>query len=203
MRNGHTGLQQGGVDFLAHALLDACLDSFFPELDHLGDQLDSFDEQATEGRTPVDFHQIHLIRHELLQFRRIIRPHRDMVNELVRDDCMFVTAETRVFLRDCFDHVIQLLDIVESYRELAADLRDFQMSLTSNRLNNIMRVLTVLSTLFLPMTFVTGLYGMNFDTTSAWNMPELHWRFGYLFSFGLMAIFTLGMMLYFRKRGML
>jgi magnesium transporter len=136
-----------------------------------------------------------------LSLRRAIRPHRDMVNELVRDDCPFVKPETRVFLRDCYDHVIQLLDMVESYRELTADLREFQMSLVGNRMNEIMKVLTVISTLFMPLSFIVGLYGMNFNTDYPWNMPELNWRWGYLFSLSLMLAAIAGMLLFFRRRG--
>jgi magnesium transporter len=106
-----------------------------------------------------------------------------------------------VFLRDCFDHVIQLLDLVESYRELTADLREFQMSLVSNRMNEIMKVLTVLATLFMPLSFIAGVYGMNFDRQSQWNMPELGWPFGYVFALSLMAGTATSMLLFFRRRG--
>jgi len=155
---------------------------------------------ADDDLTP-NFQQLHQTRHQLLSLRRAIRPHRDMVNELVRDDCEFISSETRVFLRDCYDHVIQLLDMVESYRELTADLREFQMSLVGKRMNEIMKVLTVISTLFMPLSFIVGLYGMNFNTASPWNMPELNWRLGYPFSLCLMLASIVGMLYFFRRRG--
>jgi magnesium transporter len=201
LRVGRGPLRSQGVDYLTYLLLDAIVDSYFPTLEAIGDRLDEYDERLAGNDLTQNFQQLHDTRHELLSLRRAIRPHRDMVNELVRDDCPFVKPETRVFLRDCYDHVIQLLDMVESYRELTADLREFQMSLVGNRMNEIMKVLTVISTLFMPLSFIVGLYGMNFNTDYAWNMPELNWRWGYLFSLSLMFASIAGMLLFFRRRG--
>jgi magnesium transporter len=201
LRVGRGPLRSQGVDYLTYLLLDAIVDSYFPTLEAIGDQLDEYDERLAGNDLTQNFQLLHDTRHELLSLRRAIRPHRDMVNELVRDDCPFVKPETRVFLRDCYDHVIQLLDMVESYRELTADLREFQMSLVGNRMNEIMKVLTVISTLFMPLSFIVGLYGMNFNTDYPWNMPELNWRWGYLFSLSLMLAAIAGMLLFFRRRG--
>jgi magnesium transporter len=201
LRAGRGPLRTQGADYLAYSLLDAIVDSYFPTLEVIGDQLDEYDERLAESDLTQDFQRLHDIRHQLLSLRRAIRPHRDMVNELVRSDCTFIRTETRVFLRDCFDHVIQLLDLVESYRELTADLREFQMSLVSNRMNEIMKVLTVLATLFMPLSFIAGVYGMNFDRQSQWNMPELGWPFGYVFALSLMAGTATSMLLFFRRRG--
>lgn len=201
LRLGRGPLRDHAVDYLAYLLLDAMVDSYFPTLEAIGDQLDTYDQRLGENDLSQNFQHLHDTRHQLLSLRRAIRPHRDMVNELVRDDCQFIRLETRVFLRDCQDHVIQLLDMVESYRELASDLRSFQMSLVGLRMNEIMKVLTVISTIFMPLSFLVGLYGMNFNTDSPWNMPELNWRFGYLFSLGLMLTSALGMLYFFRRRG--
>ena len=201
LRSGRGPLRQQGSDYLAYLLLDSMIDSFFPTLETIGDCLDEYDEKLANTDLSQNFQQLHDTRHQLLSLRRAIRPHRDMVNELIRDDCPYIRTETRVFLRDCYDHVVQLLDMVESYRELTADLREFQMSLMSNRMNEIMKVLTVLSTLFLPISFIAGLYGMNFDTRSPWNMPELGWFLGYPFALGLMLASTFGMLAFFRRRG--
>lgn len=199
--DGRGPLRSRDTDYLAYMLLDAMVDSYFPTLEAIADVLDEYDERLTQRDVQGNFQGLHEIRHQLLALRRAIRPHREMVNELIRDDCPFVREETRFFLRDCFDHVIQLLEMVESYRELTADLREFQMSLVSNRMNEIMKVLTVLSTLFMPVTFIAGVYGMNFDTSSPWNMPELHWAFGYPFALGLMLASTFGMLYFFWRRG--
>ena len=200
IRLGRANLRNNGVDFLAYALLDAVIDSYFPIVDGIGDQLDQYDEQLAQSDPQSQFHGLHEVRHKLLALRRAIRPHRDMINELVRDDLPLIAIETRVFLRDCFDHVIQLLDLVDTYRELTADLREFQMSMISNRMNEIMKVLTVISTIFMPLSFIAGLYGMNFDTRSPWNMPELGWHYGYPFAFSLMIASVLGMLYYFRRQ---
>lgn len=200
IRAGRGNLRTSGVDYLAYGLLDSVIDSYFPTVDAIGEQLDSFDEQLESTDTRARFHGLHDMRHQLLGLRRSIRPHRDMINELIRDDLPLISIETRVFLRDCFDHVIQLLDLVDTYRELTADLREYQMSINSQRMNEIMKVLTVISTIFMPLSFIVGLYGMNFDN-SPWNMPELHWRYGYFFALGLMATCVTGMLWYFRRKG--
>jgi len=200
IRAGRGNLRNLGVDYLAYALLDAVVDSYFPTVDGIGEQLDSYDEQLESSDSQARYHGLHEVRHQLLGLRRSIRPHRDMINELIRDDLPLISIETRVFLRDCFDHVIQLLDLVDTYRELTADLREYQMSLNSHRMNEIMKVLTVISTIFMPLTFIAGVYGMNFEG-SPWNLPELHWRYGYFYSLGLMLAALLGMLWYFRRKG--
>ncbi len=123
----------------------------------------------------------------LVQLRRAAWPHREILNSLMRDESGRVFAETSVFLRDCYDHITQIIDIVESYRDITAGLMDVYLSSLGFRTNEIMRVLTVVSTFFIPLTFVAGVYGMNFNTDSRWNMPELHWKFGYLFFWGVCA----------------
>ena len=199
IRSGRGNLRTSGVDYLAYALLDSVVDSYFPAVDAIGEQLDRYDEQLDSRDSQANYHGLHEVRHQLLGLRRSIRPHRDMINELIRDDLPLINLETRVFLRDCFDHVIQLLDLVDTYRELTADLREYQMSLNSHRMNEIMKVLTVISTIFMPLSFIAGLYGMNFEG-SPWNMPELHWRYGYPFALGLMLATVLGMLWYFRRK---
>lgn len=196
IRQGRGNLRSSGVDYLTYALLDAVIDSYFPTIDAIGDRLDEFDSQLNLAESQLQFRGLHDVRHQLLSLRRAIRPHRDMINELIRDDLPLFTIETKVFLRDCFDHVIQMLDLVDSYRELTADLREFQMSLVSNRMNEIMKVLTVISTIFMPLSFIAGVYGMNFD-----HMPELHWGYGYYFAIILMVTSAASMLWYFRKQG--
>lgn len=200
IRAGRGNLRTLGVDYLAYALLDAVIDSYFPAVDGIGEQLDRYDEQLDSRDSQANYYGLHEVRHQLLGLRRSIRPHRDMINELIRDDLPLIKMETRVFLRDCFDHVIQLLDLVDTYRELTADLREYQMSLNGHRMNEIMKVLTVISTIFMPLSFIAGVYGMNFEG-SPWNMPELHWQYGYPFAVGLMLATFLGMLWYFRRKG--
>jgi magnesium transporter len=146
-------------------------------------------------------HRIHEIRNDLLVLRRALRPHRDAINELIRDDHPVIADETRVFLRDCHDHTIQLTELLEMYRDSCADLRDYYLSIISNRMNEIMKVLTIIATIFMPLGFIAAVYGMNFDPQFPWNMPELKWRYGYLFALSLMWAVALGMVAFFYRKG--
>jgi magnesium transporter len=145
---------------------------------------------------------VRYLKRDLLQLRRAIWPHREALGLLIRESHAVVSPETRVYLRDCYDHVVQLIDLVEVYRELAMDLRDFYMSAVSNRINETMRVLTIVSTIFIPLTFIAGVYGMNFDTkASRYNMPELLWPYGYPYSLALMGVTAIFMAAYFHRQG--
>ena len=136
--------------------------------------------------------------------RRAIWPQRDLINSLLRDESPHVSKETRIYLRDPYDHAVQVMDMVETFREIASGLMDLYLSGVSNRMNEIMKVLTVISTIFLPLTFIAGVYGMNFDAErSPFNMPELKWRYGYPFALGLMLLSAFGLLLYYRKKGWL
>ncbi len=169
----------------------------------MGDHLDNLDDaKAFEHESA--FLELHTVKSELLVLRRAVWPLRDALAELRTETTPFISDATRVYLRDCYDHVVQLLDLVESYRDISGDVRDFYLVSISNRMNEIMKTLTVIATIFLPISFIASVYGMNFDTdVSPWNMPELKWRFGYLFSLTLMASVAIGMLLYFKWRGWL
>jgi magnesium transporter len=139
-----------------------------------------------------------------LTLRRAIAPLREMLGTLHRQDLGFVSDDTRLYLRDCYDHTLQLLDVVETYREIATSLMEVYMSAVSNRMNEVMKVLTIIATLFIPLTFVSSIYGMNFATgASRWNMPELTWTYGYPFALGLMLAIAMGLLIYFRRKGWL
>jgi magnesium transporter len=200
LRGGNGNLRRSGPDYLAYALIDAALDGFFPVLEVLGERLEELEVGILDDPTPATRHQIHQIRHGLLSLRRTIWPQREALNQLVRDPIPLVAPETRVYLRDAYDHVIQLIDLVEAYREFASDLTDLYLSSVSTRMNEVVKVLTIISTIFIPLSFVAGVYGMNFDTTWPWNMPELGWRFGYLLALGLMAAVAAVLLAYFRRR---
>ncbi len=200
LRFANGRIRQSGPDYLLHALLDAIIDSYYPVVDQISDDLDQLDAEISASNHTDQIRRIHDVRGQLLALRRAIRPHREMVNDLTREDSPLLTQETRLFFRDCYDHVIQLIDLVDTYRELAGDIRDFHMSSTSNRMNEIMKVLAIFSTLFMPISFIAGLYGMNFDTQSPWNMPELGWRHGYLFAISLMIGTAAAMLVFFRRK---
>lgn len=196
IRKGRALMRTSGADYLAYALLDAIIDGFYPVLEVLGDKLDDIELDALAGRRDTARH-IHDIKRDLLQLRRAIWPQRELANSLMRDGSPHIQDNTRLYLRDTYDHAVQVMDMVETFREIASGLMDVYLSGVSNRMNEIMKVLTIISTIFLPLTFIAGVYGMNFDTSvSAYNMPELRWRYGYpasiafmLFSVGALFVF--------------
>jgi magnesium transporter len=190
-----------GPDYLAYALIDAFIDDYFPVLEKYGERLEELeDEVITRADTQV-IAQIHQVKRDLLVLRRAIWPLREAVNSLVRDPTPLISDETRIYLRDCYDHAVQLIDLLENYREIASSLVEVYLSSVSNRLNEIMKVLTIFTVVFIPLNFIASIYGMNFNTESSpWNMPELNWRYGYPFTLGLMAAVALSMLISFRKK---
>jgi len=199
----HKGrIRQSGSDYLAYALVDAVIDADFPVLETLGEQLEYLEDAVVSQPRPELIGDVHAIKRDLLTLRRTIWPHREMVNALIRDENPLFTETTRVYLRDSYDHSIQLMDIVETYREIASGLVDVYLSSMSTKLNDIMKVLTLIATIFLPLNFIASLYGMNFNTSlSPWNMPELNWEYGYPFALGLMLFSALLLLGYFLSRG--
>ena len=197
-------IRQGGADYLAYALLDAVVDAYFPILEQYGESLDRLDAEISDQPAPDTVARVHQMRSDLLLLRRAIWPFREDIGELVREPNPLIAEETRVFLRDCYDHSFQIIDLVETCREMCSDLRDYYLSAVNNRMSEIMKVLTIMATIFIPLGFIAGLYGMNFDPdTSTWNMPELRWPFGYLFALALMALVAGGQLFYFWRRGWL
>jgi len=194
-------MRSSGPDYLAYCLLDAVVDHYFPVLEHMGDRLDQLEEQAMLQPTRDTIRAIHEVKQELLVMRRAIWPHREAINALARDENPLIRPETQVYLRDCYDHVIQIMDLVETYRERGSDLRDVYLSSLSNRMNEIMRVLTVIATIFIPLTFITSIYGMNFETKYPLNMPELRWRYGYVALWVVIIVVTLWMFGFFWRKG--
>ncbi|MDZ4686233.1 MAG: magnesium/cobalt transporter CorA [Planctomycetaceae bacterium] len=195
----HRGrIRQAGPDYLLYELIDAIIEGYFPLLEKYGDVLDELDREAPYPQIGRKLSEIHHLRSDLLYLRRVIWPHRDALQSLLRGGHKQISSDTLLYLRDCYDHVAQLIDVLEIYRENCTDLRDFFYSKLSNRTNEIMRMLTIISTLFLPMTFIAGVYGMNFDF-----MPELHWRLGYPLSLVLMAAVGIGFTTFFWRRGWL
>jgi magnesium transporter len=190
-----------GADYLAYALLDALVDGAFPILEKLGERAEALEEELIDRPRPATLHRIHQLRRELLDLRRSAWPQREVINALQREDCTLIRPESRVYLRDCYDHTIQILDMVETLRDLAAGMLEVYLSSLSHRMNEIMKVLTVLASIFIPLTFLAGLYGMNFNPQAGpWNMPELNWRWGYPTLLGLMAVIAGGMLYFFHRK---
>jgi magnesium transporter len=173
-------LRRNGPDHLAYALVDAVVDHYFPVLEVYGERLEALEQEVTAHPDAVTLAKIHQAKRDLLLLRRSAWPQRDALAQLSRDSLSLISPSTRVYLRDCYDHSVQVIDLLESFREMASGLLEIHVSMLSNRLNEVMKVLTIFSTIFIPLTFITSLYGMNFDPdVSPWNMPELRWAYGY------------------------
>jgi magnesium transporter len=172
------------------------VDHYFPFFENLGEMVEDLEEGVVFEPTPETLHQVRSIRRNLVEIRRSVWPLRDLTNGLVRDAGPLVEEGTRVYLRDCYDHTVQVLDILETYRELAGGLMDVYLSSVSNKMNQVMKVLTIIATIFIPLTFVAGVYGMNFD-----HMPELHWRYGYAAVWGVMGVMGMLMVWLFARIG--
>jgi len=207
IREGRKRLRGGGADYLAYALLDAIVDAYFPTVEAIGDQLEEIEDIIASADTSLarsTVAQLHSLKRELFGFRRIFFSLRDAIAGLERDESSIFEENTRLFLRDCQDHVVQLFELAEAYRDSASNLMDLHHAMMSNRMNEVMKVLTIIATIFIPLSFVAGLYGMNFDpVVSRWNMPELGWTFGYPFALGLMILLGAAMLLNFKRMGWL
>jgi magnesium transporter len=191
-----------GPDYLAYALIDALVDEFFPVLETYGERVETLEDEVVLRPSPQVLHDVHQIKRDLLVLRRAAWPERDLISAFQREESHLIRPETRVFLRDCYDHTVQVIDMIETYRDLASGLQEVYLSSVSNRLNEVMKVLTIISTIFIPLNFIAGVYGMNFHhERSPFNMPELDWYFGYPYALGMMATLALALVLYFRKKG--
>jgi len=201
LRLGRGRIRKAGADYLAYALLDAIVDHYFPLLEELGDRIEELEEDIVQAPGDRNLPKIQALRRTLIMFRRATWPLRDAVGGLSRGEIPFFTDDTRVFLRDTQDHLLRIVDVLESYRDMAGGLMDLHLSMVSTRMNEVMQVLTVISTIFIPLTFIAGIYGMNFDTASPYNMPEVHWTFGYPVVMVVMAVIAAGLFWFFWRRG--
>jgi magnesium transporter len=197
IRHGRGRTRESGADYLAYLLLDSVIDAYFPVIEALSERMGGLEHEAVAAKTSTAcLLKIQQLRHDLLGLRRAVWPVREEVGALIRDESGLVAAETRVFLRDAYDHAIQALELVESLRETATSVMEIYLSAQNQRLNEVMKVLTVISTLFIPLTFIASIYGMNFE-----YMPELNWPYGYAWALGLMALTAAGLIAYFKRRG--
>lgn len=193
-----------GPDYLAYCIIDGIIDSYFPVLEHFGEVLEKLEDNAVDNPSRKTVHDIHQVKRELLILRRAIWPAREAIGALVRDETSLISPDSRVYIRDVYDHMFQLIDVLENYRELGSDLMDIYLSSQSNRLNEVMKVLTMIATIFMPLSFIVGIFGMNFDReASGWNMPELGWKYGYLFVWVIILSVSGGMMSWFWRKGWL
>ncbi len=194
----HSRLRVNGASYLVYAMLDSVVDHYFPILETYGDLLEEIEKEIFESSSARVQQKVHLVKRELALLRRVAWPMREVITELQRDETVGILPTVKTYLRDVYDHTVQIMDIVETHREMAAGLNDLYMSAVSNRMNEVMKVLTIMASFFIPLTFVAGIYGMNFDT-----IPELKWRFGYLGFWCVCIAITVGMGMFFYRRGWL
>lgn len=197
IRKGGGRIRRSGSDYLAYALMDCVVDNYFAVVEHLGDKIDALEEQlhaAEDGGTDL-LHDIFRLKQEMIYLRKQVWPLRETLSHLHKTDNPLIQEKTRVFFADVYDHLVQGLEIIESLRDVLSSLHDLYISMTGQRMNEIMKVLTIIATIFIPVTFVAGIYGMNFEV-----MPELKWRWGYFAVWGLFVVMTTGLLVFFKRR---
>jgi magnesium transporter len=195
IRTGKGRIRKMGADYLAYTLLDSIVDNYFIILEKLGERIEILEELLITRPTPQTLQTIHDLKREMIFLRKAVWPLREVVGSLERGDSSLIQPSTRVYLRDLYDHTIQVIDNVETFRDMIAGILDIYLSSVSNRLNAVMKVLTIIATIFMPLTFLAGIYGMNFK-----YMPELQWRWGYPFIWFIMIGIGIFMLVYFKRK---
>ena len=195
LRMGKGIVRQRGSDYLAYCLIDAIVDHYFQIMENIEDRILPLEEQVVSDPRPQVLQNVHGLKSDLVFLRRSLWPLREMLARVYREQLPPIQPDTRPFLRDVHDHTIQVIEILESFQEVVSGMMDIYMSSISNRMNNIMKVLTIIATIFIPLTFIAGIYGMNFR-----NMPELSWPWGYPAVLGLMFLIFIGMLLFFKHK---
>ena len=195
LRGGKGRLRQSGADDLLYALVDAIVDQYFAVLEFMGEKIELLQQTVVDDPKPETLNEIHGLKRQLLFVRRAVWPLRDVMNNLSRSDCPFLLEATKLFFRDVYDHVVQIVDTIETLREMVSASLDIYLSSVSYRLNAVMRVLTVITTIFMPLSFIASIYGMNFE-----HMPELKSTWGYPIVLIAMTVVGLGMLVLFRNK---
>jgi magnesium transporter len=201
IRNGKGRIRKMGPDYLAYALIDSIVDNYFTILEKLGEDIEEMEKDLVGDPKPPILQSINRLKAELLFLRKLIWPLREVINGLQRGESSLIKETTGIYLRDVYDHTIQVIDTIETFRDLASGMFDTYLSSVSNRMNEVMKVLTIIATIFIPLTFIAGIYGMNFNPeVSLLNMPELNWKYGYVTSVGIMVLVALVMVFYFKRK---
>lgn len=195
LRSGKTRIRKMGQDYLAYALMDVIVDNYFSILENLGVQIEDLEEDLLTNTSPEDLQRIHHMKREMIFLRRAVWPLRETLSNLEREDSALILPATRRYIRDVYDHTIQVIDTVETFRDLLSGMHDTYLSSVSHRMNEVMKILTIIATIFIPLTFIVGVYGMNFT-----YMPELEWKWGYAAIWGVMIAIFIGMIIYFKRK---
>ncbi|HKK20491.1 MAG TPA: magnesium/cobalt transporter CorA [candidate division Zixibacteria bacterium] len=189
------------TDYLAYALIDAVVDHYFAIVEHLGDRVEEMEERLVVRPSTEDLQSIHELKRELIFMRKAVFPLREVIGNLERTESSLVHRSTRIYLRDLYEHTIQVIDTVETLRDTVSGLLDIYLSSVSNRMNEVMKVLTIIATIFIPLSFLAGVYGMNFDTSaSPLNMPELHFPYGYIMFWVIALMVGFGLLWSFKRK---
>jgi len=193
--NGLGRIRKSGPDYLAYSITDIIVDNYFLILEKLGDKVEQLEDSLTGETDENRLQQIHSLKREMIRLRKSVWPLREMINSLEKSESPLIEKPTLRFFRDVYDHTIQVIETIETYRDMIFSMHDTYLSAISNRMNEVMKVLTIIATIFIPLTFIAGIYGMNFEF-----MPELKWRFAYFGVWGIMAAVALVMILYFKRK---
>ncbi len=195
IRNSKGRIRSAGASYLAYALMDSIVDNYFVVLEKIGEFLEALEEDMIENPTPAILQDIHGIKKEIIYLRRSVWPLREVINNLDRSESPLVEKVTLVFLKDLYDHTIRIIETAETYRDITSGIMDVYLSSVSNKMNEVMKTLTIIATIFIPLTFIAGVYGMNFE-----HMPELGWEWGYPAAWTIMVMVSVSMLMYFRRK---
>jgi magnesium transporter len=203
IRNDKGRIRKSGADYLAYALIDAIVDNYFVVLENLGERIEFLENEVVSEPSKETLRRVYSHKREIIRFRRSIWPLREVISSLERGESELFEKATLIYLRDVYDHTIQVIDTVEAFRDTVSGLVEVYLSSVSNRMNDVMKVLTIIATIFIPLTFIAGIYGMNFQPPGDGvnlNMPELQWRYGYIAALTAMAVVAGLMVLYFKRK---
>ncbi|KCZ72852.1 magnesium Mg(2+) and cobalt Co(2+) transport protein CorA [Candidatus Methanoperedens nitroreducens] len=195
IKSGKGRIRRMGADYLAYALMDTIVDNYFIILERLGEKIGDIEEDLVANPTPEALKAIQNLKREMILLRKSVWPLREVVSGLERSDSLLIHDYTDIHLRDVYDHIIQIIDTIETLREMLSGMLDIYISSISNRTNEIMKILTIMATIFIPLTFIVGVYGMNFE-----YMPELKWRWGYPVVWVIIMVVSVSMLVYFRRK---
>ena len=195
IRSGKTRIRKRGADYLAYALFDAIVDGYFDILEKIGGRIEDMEEDLVSNPNPKILQEIYNLKREMIYIRKSVWPLREVINNLLREDSKIITKSTHIYLRDLYDHTIQVIDTIETFRDLISGMLDMYMSSVSNKMNEVMKVLTIFAAIFIPLTFIAGVYGMNFHF-----MPELTLHWGYFGILTLMLFVSIIMLMFFKRK---
>lgn len=201
IRSGKGRIRKMNADYLSYILIDAIIDHYFIILETIGEIIEETEDLLIEQPTPKTLQHIYQLKADMIFLRKSIWPTRELISGLIKEETPLISKDTDVYLKDVYDHTIQVMDTIESYRDMISGMVDIYMSSVSNKMNEVMKVLTIFASIFIPLTFIAGIYGMNFNTNvSPFNMPELNWFWGYPFAIVIMIGISLIMLYYFRRK---